>query len=66
MIKISPKELKSAKELGRYSGQWVVLAVKDRRVLAAGKTLREVKTIVDKKKIRGYAFHFVERYPLAM
>ena len=66
MVKISPKELKFAKELGKYSGQWVALQPKERRVVASGRTLREVKDIVDKKKIRGYAFHFVERHPLAM
>jgi hypothetical protein len=66
MTKISQKELKSAKELGKYAGQWVAFKVKERHVAAAGKTLREVKEIADKKKLRGHAFHFVPSKPLIM
>jgi hypothetical protein len=50
--------------LAQYTSKWV--ALKDGRVVASGDTLRAVKETVEKKKMRDYAFHFVERYPLAM
>ena len=58
------KDLQFAKMLAKYTSQWV--ALKNGRVVASGETLRAVKESVEKKKIRNYAFHFVERHPLAM
>jgi hypothetical protein len=53
-----------AKELAKYTSQWV--ALKDERIVASGKTLKEVQKLVETKNIKGYAFHYVERYPLSM
>jgi len=61
---INKKDLQFARMLAKYTSQWV--ALKDGRVIASGDTLRAVKDIVEKKKTRDYAFHFVERHPLAM
>jgi hypothetical protein len=53
-----------AKELAKYTSQWV--ALKDERIVASGKTLQDVQKQVTTKNIKGYVFHYVERYPLAM
>jgi hypothetical protein len=64
MITASKKDLVFAKQLAKYTSQWV--ALKDQRIIVAGKTLHEVKDRVEKKKISGYFFHFVEKHPIAM
>jgi hypothetical protein len=53
-----------AKELAKYTSQWV--ALKNETILASGKTLKDVQKQVETKNIKGYVFHYVERYPLAM
>jgi hypothetical protein len=64
MIKESKQDLAFAKQLAKYTSQWV--ALKNERIVAFGKTLRDVKEQVEKKKISGYFFHFVEKHPIAM
>jgi hypothetical protein len=57
-------DLAFAKELAKYTSQWV--ALKDERIVASGKTLEDVQKQVRAKNVKGYVFHYVERYPLAM
>jgi hypothetical protein len=64
MITTNKKDLVFAKQLAKYTSQWV--ALKNQRIVAFGKSLRDVKEQVENKKIDGYVFHFVEKYPIAM
>ena len=63
---INQKDLQFAKELAKHTNKWVALKVREQRIIASGKTLRDVQKQVEKQKAKNYAFHFVERYPLAM
>jgi hypothetical protein len=63
MITTRKKDLGFAKQLAKYTSQWV--ALKNQSIIAFGKTLRDVKKQVDSKKIDGHVFHFVEKYPIA-
>ena len=68
MTQVSKKQSRDdmafAKELAKYTSQWV--ALKDEQIVAFGKTLKDVQKQVITKNIKGYVFHYVERYPLAM
>jgi hypothetical protein len=55
--------IETAKHLGKYKNQWVALV--NGRVVASGKTLQEVKTKVEQKKIKEYVFHLVPTHRLA-
>jgi hypothetical protein len=46
-----------AKGISKYQRRWVALV--GRKVVAAGDTLQEVKTAVEKKRIKKYVFHRV-------
>lgn len=43
---------KSSKNLGRYAGKWVALDTKTRKVVAAGKTLKDIASFVTGKSSR--------------
>jgi hypothetical protein len=58
------QDLAFAKELAKYKDQWV--ALKDKRVIAAGKSVREVLEKVARKKIKDFAFHYVPLKRLAI
>jgi hypothetical protein len=64
MITQNKQDLDFAKQLAKYTSQWV--ALKNERIIAFGKTLRDVKEHVKKKKISGYFFHFVEKHPIVL
>jgi hypothetical protein len=51
------QDLAFAKELARYTDKWV--ALKDKRVVASGNSVREVQKKVARKKIKDFAFHYV-------
>ena len=53
-----------AKELAKYTDQWV--ALQGKRVVATGKSVREVQEKVSRKKITDFAFHYVPSKRLAM
>ena len=53
-----------AKELAKYKDKWVTL--QDKRVVASGKSVREVQEKVARKKITDFAFHYVPSKRLAM
>jgi hypothetical protein len=58
------KDLDFAKELAKYTDQWV--ALQGRRVVAFGNSVREVQEKVARKKIKDFAFHYVPSKRLAM
>jgi hypothetical protein len=58
------QDLAFAKELSKYKDQWV--ALQGKRVVAAGKSVREVQEKVARKKITDFAFHYVPSKRLAM
>jgi hypothetical protein len=55
-----------AKMLGEHPNEWVALKVKEQRIIATGKTLKEVQRQVAEKKEKDYVFHLVPSKPLAM
>ena len=52
------------KNIRKYGDKWVALS--DKKVIASGDTLLEVKAKVEKKKIKNFVFHLVSTKPLAM
>ena len=63
---MNQKDIQFAKTLAKYTNQWVALKVKERRIVASGKTLREVQEQVEKNQEKDYVFHLVPSKPLAM
>jgi hypothetical protein len=51
------QDLAFAKELAKYTDQWV--ALKGRRVVASGNSVREVQEKVARLQITDFAFHYV-------
>jgi Family of unknown function (DUF5678) len=51
-------------KLGGMWDKWV--ALQDKRVVASGKSVREVQEKVARKKITDFAFHYVPSKRLAM
>ena len=58
------QDLAFAKELAKYKDKWV--ALQDKRVVASGKSVREVQEKVARMKIKDFAFHYVPSKRLAM
>jgi hypothetical protein len=58
------KDLQFAKILATYKGKWV--ALKDARVIAAGKNVEAVQKSAEKKNVKGYMLHFVPSHRFAM
>jgi hypothetical protein len=58
------QELAFAKELAKYKDMGV--ALQDKRVVASGKSVREVQEKVARQKIKDFAFHYVPSKRRAM
>ncbi len=63
---IKNKDLQFAHELAKHTNRWIALKVKEKRIVASGKTLREVQKQIQNTEEKDYVFHLVPSKPLAM